>query len=404
MLNTIALLIPVFLLVVVIEGYVSIKNQDGKYTVKNSAMNLAIGAIDQVCSLFYFTALFLVLTFVYDHFRFFEMRNSWKQWIIAYVAVDFLSYWYHRFSHRVNILWAGHVTHHSSDHFNFSNGFRTSFFQGINRIIFWSCLPLFGFSPLVLVITLKVSGIYDFLLHSAYIPKLGFLEKILITPSLHRVHHGKNDIYIDKNYGSTFLIWDQLFGTYQEETETVVYGIKSSYVDNNPFHAIGHYYSYLWNTIRITPRWQDKFLLLIMPPDWKPAVKISAEENKQSKNSKSPSYLVNYSWFQIVCCASGLIAMLVYKDFLSRWELLLYGVIGVTAISNSAMIINDNIRENFTRWESVRLVVLLILVCATLVLHSKVYILAIAFFLLISLFLNGIGNTQQNTSASLRSN
>src|SRR4051812_13732144 len=215
MLNTIILLMPVFLFVAFIEGYISYRKRDDKYTVGNTTMNLAIGAIDQTCSLFYFTLLYLVLKYVYTHFRIFEMRNNWQQWVWAYIAIDFLSYWYHRFSHRINILWAGHVTHHSSEHFNFTNGFRTSLFQGINRIIFWSCLPLFGFSPLVLVVTLKVSGIYDFLLHSAYIPKLGFLEKILITPSLHRVHHGKNDIYIDKNYGSTFLIWDQIFGTYQ---------------------------------------------------------------------------------------------------------------------------------------------------------------------------------------------
>jgi alkylglycerol monooxygenase len=111
--------------------------------------------------------------------------------------------------------------------------------------LFWCALPVFGFFPTVLVITLKVSGLYNFILHNEYVPKLGFVEKILITPSLHRVHHGKNPLFIDKNYGLTFSIWDRLFGTYQEETETIIYRITDTYVDNNPFWAIGHHYHYL---------------------------------------------------------------------------------------------------------------------------------------------------------------
>jgi sterol desaturase/sphingolipid hydroxylase (fatty acid hydroxylase superfamily) len=112
----------------------------------------------------------------------------------------------------VNILWAGHMTHHSSEHYNFSNSFRTSLFQGVNRILFWSILPVFGFSPVMLVVLLKISQLYDFLLHTEAVPKLGILEKILVTPSQHRVHHGRNDLYINRNYGSTFVVWDKLFG------------------------------------------------------------------------------------------------------------------------------------------------------------------------------------------------
>jgi alkylglycerol monooxygenase len=107
-------------------------------------------------------------------------------------------------------------------------GFAPPSFQGINRIIFWAFLPLFGFSPLILIVIFKVSGLYDFLQHSAYIPKLKYIDKILVTPSAHRVHHGKNEVYIDKNYGSNFIIWDRLFGTYRDETEPVKFGITSS--------------------------------------------------------------------------------------------------------------------------------------------------------------------------------
>jgi sterol desaturase/sphingolipid hydroxylase (fatty acid hydroxylase superfamily) len=403
MLNTVALLIPVFFVAVLIEWYFSYKNQDDKYTVGNFTMNLAIGAIDQICSLFYFAMLYIAMKFVYEHFSFFKMREVWYQWILAYIAIDFLSYWYHRFSHRVNILWAGHVTHHSSEHFNFTNGFRTSFFQGLNRIVFWSFLPLFGFSPFVLVICLKISGIYDFLQHSAYTTKLGFLEKILITPSLHRVHHGKNDIYIDKNYGSTFLIWDQLFGTFQEETETVVYGIKSPYIDNNPFNAITHYYSYLWNMMRALPSWSDKIRILFMPPEWKPHTTAKIENKIQKKHLLISPYLKQYAWFQIICWSIGLIAILTYKVYLSNWEILLYSLIGVTSISNGALIFNDNIGENFIKWEMVRLFFIMLLVLVTLFMIRKIYLLSILFFLGISLIMTGIELTQGHTKVN-RSN
>lgn len=400
MVNTIALLIPVFFVVVLIEGYISYKKRDNNYTTGNTMMNLAIGAIDQVCSLFYFGLLYFVLDFVYHHWRIVDLPGGWLQWVLAYIAVDFLSYWYHRFSHRVNFLWAGHVTHHSSEHFNFTNGFRTSVFQGINRIMFWSCLPVFGFSPLVLLITLKVSGIYDFLLHSSYIPKLGFLEKILITPSLHRVHHGRNAIYIDKNYGSTFLVWDQLFGTYQEETEKVEYGIKSPYVDNNPFTAIGHHYRYLWQVMRSTPRWADKLKVLVMPPEWKPPVAMPPGYVLPGSAAEVPAHLRHYAWFQVSCCISGLIVMLVYKDFITEWELLLYSCIGLTSVANSAMIFNANVSEHFMKRELFRLTLSVVLILGTLVLYAKVYLLAILFFVMLSLTFASAGLTHKDTHVS----
>jgi sterol desaturase/sphingolipid hydroxylase (fatty acid hydroxylase superfamily) len=383
MLNTVVLIIPVLLFIVAIEWYISYKKQDKAYSRGNFAMNLAIGAMDQIFSLIYFTALYFALEFVYSHFRFFTLDEHWYNWIIAYVLVDFLSYWYHRISHRVNIFWAGHVTHHSSEHFNFSNGFRTSFFQGINRIVFWSCLPLFGFSPLMLVIILKVSGLYDFLLHTQYIPKLGFLEKILVTPSQHRVHHGRNDIYIDKNYGSTFVIWDKLFGTFQEETETVEYGIKGPYVDNNPFMAVGYYYHYLWQAMKLQKGFYNKIVLLFLPPDRTP--KPETGRILRGESAKQISFrFEHYAYFQIACAVPGLITMLVFKDFLPAWEIILYSVAGITSVSMAAMILNKNVRAGFYAFELFRLGILLFCVLAMSVVKMKFYLLPVAFFLLIS--------------------
>ena len=380
MLNTIVLIIPVLLFIVFIEWYISYKHEKKTCTEGNFAMNLAIGAMDQVASLIYFTALFFTLQYVYVHFRLFTLEAHWYHWGAAYIAVDFLSYWYHRISHRVNILWAGHVTHHSSEHFNFSNGFRTSFFQGLNRIIFWSCLPLFGFSPVMLVIILKVSGLYDFLLHTERIPKLGFLEKIFITPSQHRVHHGRNDIYIDKNYGSTFVIWDKLFGTYQEETEKVEYGIKGAYVDNNPFMAVGYYYHYLWHAMKMKKGFYNKVTLLFLPPDKTPKPEI----RKRKGMTDLKFQFANYAYFQIAFAVTGLIAMLVFVNFLPFWEIVLYSLIGITSLAGAAMILNGNVREDFYSVEMARLGVSFLVVLIVFAMKLKLYPLIAAFYLLLS--------------------
>ena len=387
MLNAVALFIPIFLFIVFLEWFVSYKKQDKKYAAGNTTMNLTIGAIDQICSLFYFALLFLVMEYVYNHLRIISISNIWFQWIGGYIAVDFLSYWYHRFSHRVNILWAGHVTHHSSELFNLSNGFRTSVFQGLNRIVFWAFLPVVGFSPIVLVIILKVSGVYDFLQHTEYIPKIKFFEKIFITPSAHRVHHGKNDIYIDKNYGSTFVIWDKMFGTYQEETEVVKYGIKGNYIDNNPLLAIGYHYSYLWKSMKGSPLWSDKIKVLFMPPEWKPISAISSKPLINQERITLTPFLKKYAYFQLSFSIIGIITMLVYKDFLSFWEIVLCSIFAVMAMVNITLIFNRNRNINFKKQEVIRLTCALLFACISIFLNSTVYLWSIIIFLLGSLVL-----------------
>ena len=379
MLNGVALLIPVFLLLVFIEWYISYKRRDNRYNAGNISMNLTIGAIDQIASLVYFTVMFLVMQYVYNHFSIIENNSLLYQWVLGYIIVDFIGYWSHRLSHRVNILWAGHVTHHSSSLYNLSNGFRTSLFQGVNRIIFWSVLPVFGFEPTVLVIIFKVSGIFDFLQHTEYIPKLGVLEKIFITPSIHRVHHGKNDIYIDKNYGSNFVIWDKLFGTYQEETEKVVYGIKSSYTDNNPLSAIGHHYRYLWKSMKELPRWKDKIKLLFMPPEWKPAVTPSHPAQTSESVFITPRRR-QIAYLQIACCVVAITGILVFKYYLSNWEIIGYSLLVILTMSNATMVINNYSSIKFEKKKITKLAPWLVPVLISVILVTNSYIFYYCFF------------------------
>lgn len=384
MLNATILIIPVLLLISAVEWWISVRQEKEVYSGENFAMNLAIGAMDQVFSLLYFTALYFALDFVYRHFRFTQLQDHWYNWAAAYVLVDFISYWYHRFSHRVNILWAGHVTHHSSEHYNFSNGFRTSFFQGVNRILFWSIMPLFGFSPVMLVIILKVSGLYDFLLHTTFVPKLGFLEKILVTPSQHRVHHGRNELYLDKNYGSTFVLWDKMFGTFQEETEEVEYGIKGNYTDNNPYHAITYYYRYLWQAMKATTGFLPKLRLLVLPPEQTP--KPEFRERPRILPMPLAPALRNYAWSQIAWAAAGLLLMLLFVHYIPAQEITLYAFIGVLIISGAAMMLSGNYRENLVRAETGRLLLAMLLLVCAFGFKPKLYILLIGIFPLLSMF------------------
>ncbi|MBL7922881.1 MAG: sterol desaturase family protein [Bacteroidia bacterium] len=381
MLNTTAFLIPVFLLLVSVECYISFRNRDDHYHHANTAMNLCIGAMDQLVSLFSFGLLYFVMNYVFTHFRIIENNNIWYQWIGGYVAVDFLSYWYHRWSHRVNILWAGHITHHSSDLFNYSNGFRTSFFQGINRIFFWAFLPVFGFSPVILLLILKISGVFDFLQHTTYVPKLKWIEKIFVTPSAHRVHHGKNDIYIDKNYGSNFIVWDKLFGTYQEETEKVIYGITGPYTDENPYTAISHHYRYLWNTMRSAPRWTDRIKLLFMPPEWKPSFAPPVHVRKAMTPRECSLPLQRYAWLQLIAAVSGINLILAVHAYMPVQDLLLCSAIGISSLANASLLLKHRVPPEFERQEMARILAFLILSLTCIYLNQNAYLWVLVIYL-----------------------
>lgn len=387
MINLIAFLIPVFFLIIAIEWFVSWKRGDQKYTTDNSLMNMSLGLIDQISQLGYFVIFYFVLDGLYQNFRLFTLPMAWYHWVLAFIAIDFVSYWYHRFSHEVNIFWAAHVTHHSSELYNLTVSFRISIFQGINRIFFWLILPLLGFSPVILMVCFKIAGLYQFFLHTEYIEKMGVLEKFLITPSQHRVHHGKNDIYIDKNYGSFFNIWDRLFGTFQEETEPVEYGIKSTYEDNHPLLAIGHHYLYLFNMIKNTSKWSDKIKLIFMPPGWLPTSTENIEIKPVAQRCSWSHHFKSYAYFQVVGAVVGLILMLAFKDFLTTIEMIIFGNILIHSIVKSTLIIKENLTAKWLEREFTILFVELALILAIMFVIPQFYHLLVLAFVMMALII-----------------
>ena len=170
-------------------------------------------------------------------FRVFDFVNQipiWTLWIITFISIDLVFYVYHRMSHRIRFLWAIHLSHHSSEEMNFAVSFRQAWFGPISKIPFFMVLPLLGFDPTIIAVAGVISTLWGIVGHTQVIGKLGPLEWIFNTPSHHRVHHGSNKQYIDKNYGNLLIIWDRLFGTFEPEDEEVKFGLVNNVNTFNP--------------------------------------------------------------------------------------------------------------------------------------------------------------------------
>ena len=184
--------------------------------------------------------------------------------------MDFFYYWFHRWSHEVNAGWAAHIVHHQSEEMNLAVALRQSVFQGALSWVFYLPLALVGFPPAMFLTVSALNTLYQFWIHTRAIGKLGPLEWVLNTPSHHRVHHGRNPKYIDRNHAGSLIVWDRMFGTFQEEEEEPVYGITRPLASWNPVWANFHYWAELWRTARRATRLQDRFRIFWKPPGWRP--------------------------------------------------------------------------------------------------------------------------------------
>jgi hypothetical protein len=206
---------------------------------------------------------------LYEH-RVYTFENSWLTWLLLFLGVDFFYYWFHRMSHEVNALWAAHIVHHQSEDYNLSVALRQSWFQGWFSWVFYLPLAVVGFDPIMFVAMNSFNTLYQFWIHTTTIRSLGPLEWVFNTPSHHRVHHGSNPKYIDKNHAGSLIIWDRFFGTFQKEEEEVIYGITKPLNSWNPIWANFHYWQELWDMAK-SSRGFDKVRVFLKPPGWQPA-------------------------------------------------------------------------------------------------------------------------------------
>jgi len=211
-----------------------------------------------------------VYAYVYEHWRIVSWQPGWAAWIALFVAQDFLYYVFHRASHRVRWLWAAHVVHHSSERLNLSTAFRQSLMYPVAGMwVFWIPLAVIGFTPMQIVGVVLVNLAFQFFVHTQAIGKPGWLEYVLNTPSMHRVHHARNERYIDRNYAGVLAIWDRLFGSYVEEDahEPPVYGIVERLDTYNPLKATFHEWLSMARDFAQMPDWSGRFAALFAPPE-----------------------------------------------------------------------------------------------------------------------------------------
>ncbi len=196
--------------------------------------------------------------------------DAWWAWVLLFFADDFAYYWFHRTSHVVRVFWASHVVHHSSQHYNLSTALRQTWVP-MTALPFWLPLALLGFPPWMILLEQAISLFYQFFLHTERVRRLPRgVEAVMNTPSHHRVHHGANRLYLDRNYGGILIIWDRLFGSFQGETEPVRYGLTKNIDTHAPARVAFHEYAAIAGDVRRARSWRERAGYLFRGPGWAP--------------------------------------------------------------------------------------------------------------------------------------
>ncbi|HKR33519.1 MAG TPA: sterol desaturase family protein [Steroidobacteraceae bacterium] len=271
--NYVEVAIPFFILAMLVEFLYGKLVKRQTYRLADTVNSLQLGTLSRLVDVLRlgFSAVVFGALVKWLGVQQWSMDAAW-QWIAAFVAYDFCYYWKHRFGHEWRIMWASHIAHHQSEEFNLSTALRQT---GTDYIGFVFYIPLYlAGVPAAAVVTVgSLNLIYQFWVHTEHIRRLGPLEWIFVTPSNHRVHHARNPEYIDRNYGGVFILWDRLFGTFQDERADVpcVYGITTGLKSWNPLWANLHFWSDTAKLAWRTRSWRDKLRIWFKPPAWQPA-------------------------------------------------------------------------------------------------------------------------------------
>lgn len=260
---------PLYAIIIGAEMILSSYHNRNWYSKKGTAYNFYLMLLNFGLDILMLAVCLRFLSFI-GTFSFFTIENVFLYWTVLLFAEDLMFYFLHYIDHYVRFFWAVHVTHHSSDEFNLTVGFRSSVFQPLYRMFYFIPLALCGFKPIDIMFMYSVTQIYGILIHTQYIKKLGFLEWFMATPSHHRVHHGSNPQYLDKNLGMIFIFWDKIFGTFRAENDQdpVKYGLTKNIVSPNPVTVVFHEWIEMWNDVKKPIPFRYKFMYIFGPPGW----------------------------------------------------------------------------------------------------------------------------------------
>lgn len=263
--------VPFFLGAIALEYILAFLADLPRARLNDAFSSVSAGVFSQLSKIIVLSAELALYVFVYDNFHLVTLPwdSPWT-WYICFIGVDFIYYWFHRAAHEINIFWAAHQAHHSSEDYNLTTALRQSVVQNYTSAIFYMPLAL-AVPPSIFCVHAQFNMLYQFWIHTEIVRSLGPLEYIFNTPSHHRVHHGRNPYCIDKNYGGTFIIWDRLFGTFQAETnEEIAYGLVHPLASWDPVWIQLCHFSHIWKTFWETSGVMNKLFVVFKGPGWTP--------------------------------------------------------------------------------------------------------------------------------------
>lgn len=329
--NYLAFGVPLFLLLMALEYGIALAKKKDYFRFDDSIANLSVGIAERLMDAFVVGAFYFFYAYLHRHFAILDIRPSVLLWLALFIATDFAWYWYHRLAHEVNLLWSVHVVHHQSEHFNYTVSARITVFQAVARTGFWAVLPIIGFPPEMITTVLLVHGTYPFFIHTRLVGKLGLLEYIFVTPSHHRVHHGSNEQYLDKNYGDVLIIWDKLFGTFTEEQEEPRYGLTKPL--NSHSFLWQHFHSpleifYAASRVR---GWKNKLAIVFGRPETVPAeVRATLEQRFLPQNE--PVFPATRRFRNYVVWQIGAALVVLFGFLLFEAHLPLFAQVGIALL------------------------------------------------------------------------
>jgi alkylglycerol monooxygenase len=330
---------PVFLLTLGIEAWLLRRQGKPGYDLPDALTSLHAGVLSQVAGVFTKLLTFAIYVGVYQQFAIGAWpSDNWLVWVAALVAYDFGYYWAHRLGHEVGIMWAAHIVHHSSEHFNLSTALRQSSTGGLFGWVVFLPLAVLGMPPMMLAIVGLTNLLYQYWVHTELIGRLGWLEWVMVTPSNHRVHHGQNDYCIDKNYGGMFIVWDRIFGTYADERadEPVVYGVRNALRSYDPVRVNLHQYGVLAREAAATPGWRGKLQVWLAPPGGWHDEKVRAFEAGEFErfDVQAPADVKRYAIVHYAALVLMLVHFLTVQDGLDSGARVAYaGIILGSAVA-----------------------------------------------------------------------
>lgn len=362
--------VPIFILLILVELAYGVYKGRNTYRLNDSVSSLFMGVLSQARRFITLGVGGYIYYLVTEYFSLSLMDTShWWTWVLAFVLYDFCYYWVHRLGHERTILWAAHVAHHQSEEYNLTTALRQTSTGFLFSWVFYIPMFMLGIPAEVVVTVGSLNLIYQFWVHTEHIPKLGRYEWFFITPSNHRVHHAQNDIYMDRNYGGVFILWDRLFGTFQEEREEepVIFGIRGPLRSFNPLHAITHVYVDMVKDSWRAQRWQDKLKVWVARTGWQPA--DVAQQYPRHKNDLAtfekynpsvPGLVAWYGFFQLV-------VTVVLLGWMESSELSYWGGVAAWAVllattMTTAFWLEARETDTLIRWEQLRVACLSLLI------------------------------------------